>query len=184
MTTQWDAEPSGLSRPEAERLPLPPDRLPEVAELVAEGWVLAPDAPVWAFLPAIWPPKRRTWVVDRSTRYADSYEISTGGVVRAEHAAMSVDDVAEIERDRDDLAAAAGCPGRPHDRLWLLRSVAGHSPDQVCDLVARRVGPAGFFASPQLGQAGRACLADLMRDEVLRMRGAGAIDEAPPDAAP
>lgn len=42
--------------------------LAEVVFLAQEGWVVAPDVPFLAFLPAIWPPEHRGWVPDRVPR--------------------------------------------------------------------------------------------------------------------
>lgn len=40
-----------------------PEDVPEVAAARAHGYVPAPEAPVWCFVPAIWPSGERAWCV-------------------------------------------------------------------------------------------------------------------------
>ncbi|GAB3402007.1 DUF5956 family protein [Flindersiella endophytica] len=107
----------------AGRSELEPADLPEVRQLVGEGWELAPDAPMYVFLPAVWPAELRTWVPDRSTRYATNWRSSPSDPVSR---------VPWEEELRRDLEAGAnrdlervGIAPRPPDRLWLLRPPAG-----------------------------------------------------------
>lgn len=110
----------GLDQPPAapsgEGVALPPADLPEVVELVAQGWSLAPEEPLWVFLPAVWPRTHRTWVADRSTRWV---EHSRDGAV-VERVPWSADVYAELESDYNGLLAEAEVPPRPANRLWLL----------------------------------------------------------------
>lgn len=91
--------------------------LPEVVRLGADGFELAPDAPFLAFLPAVWPRGRRTWIPDRSTRYVEQYS-SAGHSARV---SWSAKDHAEVWGDRVELLREAGVPEPQKDRLWLLQ---------------------------------------------------------------
>ncbi|MGW1520791.1 DUF5956 family protein [Streptomyces sp. NPDC002287] len=121
------------------------DRLPEVRELGELGWFLAPEAPMWVFLPFVWPSDARTWVPDRSTRWQiDTTMDESGRVVDVEcHPATETD--REIQ-EGDALAdlARAGIPPRPSGRAWLLRPV-GHFKDldAVLDHLCARAEAAG-----------------------------------------
>jgi Family of unknown function (DUF5956) len=123
------------------------EQLPEVRRLLADGWTLAPDAPMFAFLPAVWPADRRTWVPDRSAHVEQrSVVTATTGRVRAHHTVpVSPAARAEAEDDVDALLAEAGITGRPRGRLWLLKPPPGYaSVDAVLDEVGRRAAAAGL----------------------------------------
>ncbi|MGW6201482.1 DUF5956 family protein [Kribbella sp. NPDC055110] len=126
----------GLDEPPAApgdgRVALPPADLPEVVELVDQGWSMAPEEPLWVFLPAVWPRTHRTWVVDRSTRWV---EHSRDGIV-VERVPWSADLYAEVEADSNGLLAEAEVPPRPANRLWLLKPP---SPDISVQAVLDRV---------------------------------------------
>ena len=106
-------DPYGFSFPRV-------DELPEVQALAADGWRPLHGAPLYALLPAAWPPEHRTWVPDRLPRIA-----MRGGTTASylssivpqphEHDEMQYEDV-------DGEAAAAGLPTPPRDRIWLVRS--------------------------------------------------------------
>ncbi|MFF3215581.1 DUF5956 family protein [Streptomyces sp. NPDC002886] len=131
---------------------LEPDRLPEVRELGEWGWSLAPDAPMWVFLPFVWPSGARTWVPDRSTRW----QIET--ILDTTHQLLDVTclPISEAEREvqeRDTAAdlAHVGIPPRPAGRLWLLRPVGGFEDvegvlDHLCASAETRGVPAGLSA--------------------------------------
>ena len=91
--------------------------LPEVVGARDEGWFLAPDAPMWAFLPAVWPPEHRRWLEDRSIRWT---RISCSGAPSTT-VPWSAWGYFEHERDTNDLLTASSVPPRPAGRLWLLR---------------------------------------------------------------
>ncbi|GIJ29116.1 hypothetical protein Vqi01_42780 [Micromonospora qiuiae] len=117
---------------------LTPEQLPEVRKLTAQGWQLAPDAPLYAFLPAVWPRESRTWVPDRATRYETWYEQDpkTRTVLRAETRQVGPAMMTEIDDDHDWTLARVGITGRPRGRLWLLKPPRGHgSIDAVLDHV-------------------------------------------------
>jgi hypothetical protein len=105
LTDSWPSEP------------LPPERLPAVVAARIDGWYLAPDAPQWAFLPAVWPSEARVWVPDRSVRL--THVQCVGGVDTG--IPWSAWDLAENERDLNHMLMRAGIPGRPLGRLWLLK---------------------------------------------------------------
>jgi hypothetical protein len=121
--------------------------LPEVRELVELGWVLAPEAPMWVFLPFVWPPAGRTWVPDRSTRW----EVDTvfDGDGRVLDVACRPVAAGERETLEDDAAAdleLAGLPPRPRGRLWLLRPVGGfRDVDAVLDFLCARAEERGVL---------------------------------------
>jgi hypothetical protein len=127
----WDvaqpAHPVAAGR--GDRSELEPGQLPEVRELVAEGWELAPDAPMYAFLPAVWPAHLRTWVPDRSTRYEQRYvmEPTSGAVLSSSTVPWSEATAVEVDDDTDELLAEGGIVGRPRGRLWLLKPPAGYA---------------------------------------------------------
>jgi len=97
--------------------PLPPERLPEVVAAQRDGWFLAPDAPLWAFLPAVWPTAHRRWIEDRSARYT-TISCSGSDPVTLPWSAW---DFFEVEREINDMLVDSGVPPRPAGLLWLLR---------------------------------------------------------------
>lgn len=150
-----DDPPSTLSQP-GPRLSLGPAELPEVRALLDAGWQLAPDAPVWAFLPAVWPPEHRTWVFDRSTRTCiETIETASGRTSRV--VPWTKADYAEVDTDLGALCTDAGVPARPRGRLWLLRTHAGTSLSDVLERAIREVQASGdgFRPSPRLTAATR-----------------------------
>ncbi len=121
-----------------------------------EGWILAPDALVWALLKAVWPGDLRTWVVDRATRYAVSYTTNAEGVVTQSRMPLSDEDEEDLERSLSELVQMAGFAGRPRGRVWLLRPIRGVTPEDVCALAQTTVGPDNFLASRRLTAATQA----------------------------
>ncbi|MDV5142896.1 DUF5956 family protein [Streptomyces sp. SBC-4] len=103
---------------------LEPDRLPEVRELAEMGWALAPEAPMWVFLPYVWPAEDRTWVPDRSTRW--QIDTTLDAADRLLDVVCHPLSPAEKDTQEEDAAAdlaLVGVPPRPPGRLWLLRPV-------------------------------------------------------------
>jgi hypothetical protein len=94
-----------------------PRALPEVAEAVEAGWTLAPEAPLWCFLPAVWPRDDRAWVRDRRARHL--LEQCEGQPTR--RLPWSAADHADLELDTNALLSELGLPPRPAGRIWLLR---------------------------------------------------------------
>jgi hypothetical protein len=126
-----------------------------VRQLLADGWLRAPTAPVWAFLPAVWPRQLRAWVPARGTWYH-------AGPAALRYLPLSIDDVADLERDAAALCAAAGVPPCPPGRLWLLRPIAGVTPKAVCEQSSQLVGDGAFVASPELTEATRTVISGLV----------------------
>lgn len=118
--------------------------LPEVQALIAQGWRLAPEAPVWSFLPAVWPKEHRTWVPDRALHLCVVVE---GSVARTEQLTRA--ELDELDADAAQLCARAGIASRPPRRIWLLRDVNEWSPERVCSEAVARVGE-DFYTSPAL----------------------------------
>lgn len=148
MHDDWSNDPPAPgSVPGGGRVDLAPEDLPEVRRLVDEGWELAPDAPVWAFLPAVWPRSQRTWVPDRGTRTAVTFEGTT-----CRRMDWTGEDYAERDADYASLCRDAGVADRPAGRLWLLRPPAGWTVQRVLEQVVEEVAGAGapFRASPEL----------------------------------
>ncbi|MER5312615.1 DUF5956 family protein [Streptomyces sp. NPDC002773] len=114
---------------------LEPERLPEVRELAELGWFLAPEAPMWVFLPYVWPRNARTWVPDRSTCWEiDTTFDAAGQLLGVECRPVSAAEKEVQERDAAADLDAAGIPPRPSGRLWLLRPVGGFDDlDAVLD---------------------------------------------------
>jgi hypothetical protein len=121
--------------------------LPEVRRLLAEGWELAPDAPMFAFLPAVWPADRRTWVPDRAVRLEHRSVVdTTTGLFRSRVTVPTGPAAhAEVEDDVDALLVEAGVTGRPRGRLWLLKPPPGYaSVDALLDEIDRRAAATGL----------------------------------------
>jgi hypothetical protein len=135
-TGGWaDQPPSPLSTG-GPRLAQVATDLPEVRQLVADGWQLAPDAPLWAFLPAVWPREHRTWVADRSTYYVtETCETAAARSTRA--LPLSEDEQTDLDGDRSSLCAEAGVAGWRPGRLWLLRGPEAVSVEDICARVVR-----------------------------------------------
>jgi hypothetical protein len=92
--------------------------LPEVQVAASLGWEPAHEAPLWCFLPAIWPARARAWVPDRRIRHS---HVNRAGDVVVRRIPWSTATQAAIEADYHGLLAACGFPPRPFGRLWLLR---------------------------------------------------------------
>ncbi|MFJ7272644.1 DUF5956 family protein [Streptomyces sp. NPDC099050] len=131
---------------------LEPDRLPEVRELGQWGWSLAPDAPMWVFLPYVWPPDARTWVPDRSTRW----QIDTTLDAACRLLDVACHPVSQAERETQERDANAdlarvGIPPRPAGRVWLLRPLGGFKDvegvlDHLCAGAEAQGVPVGLSA--------------------------------------
>lgn len=117
-----DQPPAPIASVNAAPLDAPAEDLPEIQALAAEGWHLLPhDAPMWQFLPAVWPRAHRTWVPDRSTRYYSDYV--DGHFVA--HAPWTPAMLESVESDINTRLIAAGLSPRPPRRLWLARLPEG-----------------------------------------------------------
>lgn len=157
MQDNWSTDPPAPgSVPTDGRDPAAPELLPEVRALVSDGWVLAPEAPVWAFLPAVWPRSHRTWVRDRGTRTSLSFEGATSRRVDwRDH------DYAERDADYASLCRQAGVTERPAGRLWLLRPPTPWTVEQILEQVVQELTGTGapFRPSSALTAATRRVIA-------------------------
>ena len=102
------------------------DELPEVVAAGRRGFAPAPEAPMWCFLPVVWPDDHRAWVRDRRAR--TSVVGWDDGRTQRDH--WSATTYAEIEGDINSMLADLGLPPRPPGRIWLLRPPPGCSLDE------------------------------------------------------
>ena len=96
--------------------------LPEVRRARDLGWEPAPEAPLWCFLPVVWPTRACAWLPDRRIRHS-TVAGSDGSPVR--RVPWSTSTHAEIETDYNRLLEECGFPPRPFGRVWLLRPPQG-----------------------------------------------------------
>ena len=88
-------------------------------------WVtfeVAPDAPLWLFLPAVWPVESRAWIRDNRIR-----QLRTMIEGRWVDLPWGTADYVEPEAGEQPLIQALGLPPRPAGRVWLLRPPPGVS---------------------------------------------------------
>lgn len=114
----WSWEPVHSDRPED---------LPEVAAALALGLHPADEAPLWCFVPAIWPKGERAWVRDCRVRHL-TRGYSDG---RWERLPWTAAEYAETEDDTNRALADLGLPPRPAGRIWLLRPPATYPTAQA-----------------------------------------------------
>ena len=118
-------EPSSFGSPASEWEPVDsdsPEDLPEVMAARAHAYSPTPEAPLWCFIPAIWPPEARVWVRDSRVRHLTRQ--CDGGP--PERLPWTAADYADHENDTNALLAELGLPPRPAGRIWLLRAPAAH----------------------------------------------------------
>ncbi len=156
-----DTEPIPSSWP---RAALPAAQLPEVLTARGDHWFLAPDAPMWAFLPAVWPPRHRRWLEDRSIRWV---RISCSGSPPVQ-LPWSAWDHLQSERDVNELLLSCSVPARPPARLWLLRPPTTFPDlDSAVGRIADTVARSGLDVrcSPELVELTERVVGDLFRDD-------------------
>ena len=116
-----------------------PSGLPAVVAAGQEGFSLAPEAALWCFLPAVWPPSERAWVEDRAARYVTVHTRRSASQVP-----WSRWDFAAAEQDVRQLLAASGVPPRPPGRLWMLRPPPVFDTlDETLEAIVERAEAAG-----------------------------------------
>lgn len=97
------------------------EELPSVIAAARLGYEPAPEAPLYCFLPAVWPNEFRAWVRDIRIRHGMT---STSGDVH-QRTPWSTWDYFETEGDYNRFLSECGFPPRPPGRLWLLRPPPG-----------------------------------------------------------
>lgn len=121
--------------------------LPAVRAAAGLGYEPAHEAPLYCFLPAVWPNESRAWVRDIRIRHAQtSADGSPTGRVP-----WSTWDYFETEADTNGFLRDCGFPARPAGRLWLLRPPPGFaSLDDVLRHLAKTAEAAGLelYAHP------------------------------------
>lgn len=96
------------------------------------GFEVAPDAPFWLFLPAVWPVESRAWIRDNRVRHLRT--MVEGRVVGLP---WGTADYLEMEADEQSSLRSVGIPPRPPGRVWLLRPPPGRADlDETLQLVA------------------------------------------------
>ena len=98
-----------------------PVDLPAVRAAREHGYEAAPEAPVWTFLPAVWPKAGRTWIRDTRVRHM---QVACDGEP-SRPVPWSTADYFEMESDANGTLAECGLPSRPAGRLWLLQPPPG-----------------------------------------------------------
>ena len=99
--------------------------MPAVRAARNRGLEPAPEAPLWTFLPAVWPQASRAWVPDTRVRHMEV--VCNGEPART--VPWSTVDYFEMETDANWSLAECGLPARPAGRLWLLKP-----PPQIASL--------------------------------------------------
>lgn len=95
-----------------------------LARLAREhGFEVAPDAPMWLFLPVVWPIADRAWIRDNRLRHLQTYV--DGQLVDVPWS--TADYFGAADDERDFLAALLPLPKRPPGRVWLLRAPRDHT---------------------------------------------------------
>jgi hypothetical protein len=109
-----------------------PGDVPAVGLARAQGYFPAHEAPLWCFIPAIWPSAARAWVHDQRVRHLT--RTCDGGPL--ERLLWSTADYARHEEDTNSFLAELGLPPRPAGRIWLLRAPAPYAtPQDILDQI-------------------------------------------------
>jgi len=99
-----------------------PAKLPGVRAAGALGFEPVPEAPLFCFLPAVWPGEARAWIRDARIRHG---LVASAGGGHATRVPWSTWDYFETEADINRLLAECGFAPRPPGRLWLLKPPSG-----------------------------------------------------------
>jgi hypothetical protein len=122
-------EPSSFGPRASDWEPVDSDRPEDVRDVMAaraHGYTPTPEAPLWCFIPAIWPPEARVWV--RDTRVRHLTRQCDGGPL--DRLPWTTADYADHENDTNAFLAELGLPARPAGRIWLLRAPAPYGTAQ------------------------------------------------------
>ncbi|MGZ4453492.1 MAG: DUF5956 family protein [Nocardioides sp.] len=98
-----------------------PAELPGVRAAAALGYEPVPEAPLFCFLPAIWPAGARAWIRDVRIRHGNV----SWGEGPSERVPWSAWDYVELEAETNRLLVTCGFDPRPAGRLWLLQPPPG-----------------------------------------------------------
>jgi hypothetical protein len=93
------------------------EELPEVRELMAQGWYPLDGAPLHGLLPTVWPTVDRCWLPDRLPKVSHRYDGAVSTLVPSGNGRHEAPN--ELVREE---AVEAGLPLPPTGRIWLLRS--------------------------------------------------------------
>ncbi len=136
--------------------------LTEVRLLAQQGWCVAPEEPLLAFLPTVWPPEHRAWIRNRvpwvwmCEGNPPAVVAPTAEELQREQEAQEADYAANLE--------GTGIPVPPVGRIWLLRSpVDGVTVAEVARIITAEAErrPAGqdiFLSKRHLVDAAREVL--------------------------
>ena len=94
-----------------------PADLPGSRAAAALGFEPAPEAPLFCFLPALWPAGARAWIRDVRIRHG---QVSSGEG-SSDRVPWSTWDYVELEAETNRLLVTCGFDPRPPGRLWLLK---------------------------------------------------------------
>lgn len=122
VESDWSAhdEPSSFEPSAFDWEPAYSDESGDVQAVKAarsHGYFPVHEAPLWCFIPAIWPFQARAWVRDTRVRHLMSER--NGGPL--ERLPWTAADYADNENDTNALLAELGLSARPAGRIWLLR---------------------------------------------------------------
>jgi hypothetical protein len=81
-----------------------------------DGFEVAPDAPLWLFLPAVWPVESRAWIRDNRVRHLRTMTKGRWGDLP-----WGAADYFEVEASEQEVIHSYGLSPRPTGRVWLLR---------------------------------------------------------------
>lgn len=116
--------------------------LPGVQAAAALGFEPAPEAPLFCFLPAVWPGQARAWIRDARIRHG---VVASSGGEHGTRVPWSTWDYFEIEADINRLLADCGFAPRPPGRVWLLKPPSGFgSLDAVVSHLSASAADAGL----------------------------------------
>lgn len=119
-----------------------PAQLPVVRAAARLGFEPASEAPLFCFLPAVWPDDARAWVRDIRIRHG---LVSCDGKPSV-RVPWSTWDYFEIEAETNALLAECGFDPRPPGRLWLLKPPPEFSSlDAVLSHLSTRADEAGLL---------------------------------------
>jgi hypothetical protein len=98
------------------------DDVEAVAAARKQGWFPLDEAPLWCFIPAVWPGHARAWIRDRRVRHSSRHCDGRP----SERLPWAAADYFEIEDDYNRVLDEYGVPPRPGGRIWVLRPPAGY----------------------------------------------------------